>query len=113
MATKWVEIRENQIAREVIDASIQIHRTLGPGLLESVYEGALTVELSQRGLGVIRQYPITVEYRGVALGEGYRTDMPVSGKVLLELKSGCCEMDRSTEWPSVNWAFYSTAERHS
>ncbi len=87
MATAHVEIQENQIAREVVDASIQVHRTLGPGLLESVYEAALTIELSQRGLEVVRQYPITVEYRGVALGEGYRADMLVRGKVLLELKS--------------------------
>ena len=61
MVTKRVEIRENQIAREVVDASIQFHRTLGPGLFESVYEAALTIELSQRGLEVIRQYPITVK----------------------------------------------------
>ncbi len=87
MATHRMEIRENEIAREVVDASIQVHRTLGPGLLESVCEGAFTAELGQRGREIIRQYPISVEYRGVALGEGYRVDRLVSGKLLLELKS--------------------------
>lgn len=87
MATERTETAENRIAREVVDAAIQVHRTLGPGLLESVYEAALTIELSQRGLEVVRQFRITVNYRGVELGEGYRADMLISGKVLLELKS--------------------------
>ncbi len=91
MATSHVDpgmnIHENQIAREIVDASIQVHRILDPVLLESVYESALTVELNRRGIEVARKYRSTVNYRGVELGEGYRADMLVSGKVLLELKS--------------------------
>ena len=91
MATSHVDpgmnIHENQIAREIVDASIQVHRILDRVLLESVYESALTIELNRRGIKVAREYRSTVNYRGVELGEGYRADMLVSGKVLLELKS--------------------------
>ena len=120
MASRPVEIRENQIAMEVVDASIRVHRTLGPRLYECVYEGALTVELSQRVLGVIRQCPITVEYRGVAPGEGYRADMLISGKDLLELRSiervqpvHKKQLLNYLRLPGRNWASYSTSEDRS
>jgi GxxExxY protein len=80
-------MHENEIARIVIDGALTVHRALGPGLLESVCELALAHELEQRGLRVERQVPILVEYQGVALGEGFRADIIVEGKLLLELKS--------------------------
>ncbi|MBK1720598.1 GxxExxY protein, partial [Thiocystis violacea] len=73
--------------RAVVDGALAVHRALGPGLLESVYELALAYELAQRGLTVERQVPISIEYQGVPLGEGFRADLIVEGKVLLELKS--------------------------
>jgi GxxExxY protein len=80
-------MHENDISRAVVDGALTVHRALGPGLLESVYELALRYELTQRGLRVERQVPIPIEYRGVPLGEGFRADLIVDGKVLLELKS--------------------------
>ncbi len=80
-------MHENEIARVVVDGALTAHRALGPGLLESVYELALAHELAQRGLGVERQVSIPIEYQGVPLGEGFRADLIVEGKVLLELKS--------------------------
>lgn len=66
---------------------MKIHQTLGPGLLESVYEVVLAHELEGRGLRVERQVPIPVIYEGVHLGEGFRADLVVEGKVIVELKS--------------------------
>ncbi len=80
-------MHENEISRVVVDGALTVHRALGPGLLESVYELALAHELAQRGLGVERQVSIPIEYQGVPLGEGFRADLIVEGKVLLELKS--------------------------
>lgn len=79
--------KENEIARVVVDRALQVHRTLGPGLLERVYEAALEVELRESGLAVARQVPIAVAYRGQQLDEGFRADMVVDKLVLLELKS--------------------------
>jgi len=78
---------ENQIATIVVDACFKVHSVLGPGLLESVYESALSYELQQRGLKVVRQQPIPVVYEGIMLDEGFRGDLVVEGKVILELKS--------------------------
>jgi len=78
---------ENEISKEVVDAAIQVHRTLGPGLLESVYELVLEHELAKRGLRVERQVKISIEYDGLQFDEGFRADMIVNGKVVLELKS--------------------------
>lgn len=78
---------ENQIGRIVVDAAIALHRGLGPGLLESVYEAILARELRQRGLAVDRQVPISIEYQGIKFDEGFRADILVEGKVILELKS--------------------------
>lgn len=80
-------MHENEISSVVVDGALTVHRALGPGLLESVYELALAHELAQRGLSVERQVPIPIEYRGVLLGEGFRADLIVEGKVLIELKS--------------------------
>lgn len=78
---------ENEIGTIVVDAAIAVHRALGPGLLESVYEVILAYELRRRGLTVERQVPIAIEYDGVKFDEGFRADIIVEGKVVLELKS--------------------------
>jgi GxxExxY protein len=80
-------VTENEIARMVVDAAFQVHTRLGPGLLESVYEGVLAYELEKRGLRVSRQQPIPVVYDGVTFDEGFRADLIVEDKVILELKS--------------------------
>ncbi len=80
-------MNENEIAKEVVDAALKIHTRLGPGLLESVYEVVLARELERRSLHVKRQVPIPIEYEGLRFDEGFRADMIVEGKVILELKS--------------------------
>lgn len=74
------------LAREVIGAAIEVHRHLGPGYLESVYEEALAVELRLRGVVFERQRPIAVAYKGVSVGEG-RIDVLVGEKLIVELKA--------------------------
>jgi len=78
---------ENEIAKEVVDAAYKIHIALGPGLLESVYEVVREYELKKRGLRVVRQKPLPVLYESVSIEAGYRADMIVEEKVILELKS--------------------------
>jgi len=78
---------ENEIATIVVDAAYQIHKTLGPGLLESVYESTLAYELNNRGLHVVRQVPIPLIYGEVRMEVGFRADLLVEGKVLIEIKS--------------------------
>ncbi len=78
---------ENEIAREIVDAAYKIHTTLGPGLLESVYEALLSSELERRGLGVRRQQAIPVVYEDLKMEVGFRADLVVGGKVIVEIKS--------------------------
>ena len=78
---------ENAIGREVVDAALRLHRELGPGLLESVYELLLADELKRRGLCVERQVVVPITYRGRTFVEGFRADLIVEGKVCIELKS--------------------------
>ena len=78
---------ENEIAKEVVDAAYRVHTKLGPGLFESVYEVTLAHELRKRGLQVVRQEPIAVEYDSIRFDEGFRADVIVEDKVILELKS--------------------------
>jgi len=78
---------ENQIGKVVVDAAVSVHRTLGPGLLESVYEAVLAHELRERGLRVDRQVAVPIEYHGIRFDEGFRADLIVPDKVILELKS--------------------------
>ena len=80
-------MHENDIAREIVDAAFKVHTVLGPGLLESVYEAVLAQELRKRSLKVERQAPIPVVYEEVRLEEGFRADLVVQDKVLVELKS--------------------------
>ncbi len=78
---------DNDLTHEIIGAAIEVHRTLGPGLLESAYEECLARELTLRGLGYDRQKPLPVVYKDVRLECGYRVDFLVAGRVLVELKS--------------------------
>ncbi len=78
---------ENEIATQVVDAAYQVHTRLGPGLLESVYEVALAYELKKRGLEVVRQEPIPIQYDSIKFDEGFKADVIVDDKVILELKS--------------------------
>lgn len=78
---------ENQIAAIVVDAALKIHRTLGPGLLESVYQATLAYELQKRGLKVIREQSLPVYYETVKLELGFRVDLIVDSKIVIEIKS--------------------------
>ena len=78
---------ENEIGRIVVDTAIYLHKQLGLGLLESVYEVVLTRLLEKRGLKVQRQVPISIEFEGECFSEGFRADILVEDKVILELKS--------------------------
>ena len=78
---------ENEIGQNVVDAALTIHKALGPGLLELVYEVILERELENRGLKVKRQVPIAIEYDGIKFQEGFRADLIVEDKVIIELKS--------------------------
>ena len=78
---------ENDVAKEIVDAAFKIHSSVGPGLLESAYEAMLTYELRKRKLTVVCQQPIAVVYDGVRLDIGFRADLVVEDKVIVELKS--------------------------
>jgi GxxExxY protein len=78
---------ENDIGRIVVDAAVAVHRELGPGLLESVYEVILAYELGQRGLSVKRQVSIPIRYKQMAFEEAFRADIVVEDKIIIELKS--------------------------
>jgi GxxExxY protein len=77
----------NQLTERVIGACIEIHRALGPGLLESAYEECLCHELKLAGIEFERQQPLPVAYKGVKLDCGYRLDLVVEGKLIVELKT--------------------------
>ena len=78
---------DNEITHEIIGAAIEVHRLLGPGLLESAYEECLCHELSLRGLPFERQKPIPVVYKEAKLECGYRMDLLVANRIVVELKS--------------------------
>ena len=78
---------ENEIATQVVDAAFHIHKRLGPGLLESVYEAVLAYELTKRGLKTIRQAAVPIIYDSLEFEEGFRADVVVEDKVIVELKS--------------------------
>lgn len=78
---------ENEIGTKVIESAINVHRELGPGLLESVYEIVLCRELEDQGLNIRRQVPVPIYYKGIKFDEGFRADIIVEDKVILELKS--------------------------
>lgn len=76
----------NRITEAIIGAAIEVHRTLGPGLLEASYEAALCIELDLRNIPCLRQWPIPLTYKGHPIGE-YRLDLLVDETVIVELKS--------------------------
>lgn len=78
---------ENELAKIVVDAAYHIHRGLGPGLLESVYQAVLVHELKKRGLCIAAEVPVPVEWEEVRLDVGFRADIIVERKLVLELKS--------------------------
>jgi len=80
-------MNENQLSHEIIGAALEVHRALGPGLLESAYEECLAREFSIRGMAFERQVPLPVSYKGAAVDAGYRVDFVVSGLVIVELKA--------------------------
>lgn len=75
------------LASVVIDCGYRLHRDLGPGLLESAYEAIMADQLVRRGVRIERQKPVPIRYDGLELGEGFRADLLVEGRLLLELKS--------------------------
>ena len=81
------ERQENEISGKIIGAAIEVHRKLGPGLLESAYEECLCCEMALRGIKFERQVPLPLNYKGVDLDCGYRLDLLVEDKVIVELKS--------------------------
>jgi len=78
---------ENELSHRVLCAAIEVHRTLGPGLLESTYEQCLCRELQIQGLSYERQVELPVKYKGTEIDCGYRVDVVVDGRLILELKS--------------------------
>jgi len=78
---------ENEISSQVIGAAIEVHKQLGPGLLESSYEACLHYELRERGLEVKSQVLVPILYKGFQLDAGYRLDILVENRVVLEIKS--------------------------
>ena len=81
---------ENEIAKVIVNAAYKIHTTLGPGLLESVYRTLLAYELEKAGLQVAREAPVTVVYESIRFDDGFRADLIVEDKVIVELKSIEC-----------------------
>ncbi len=80
-------MKGNQLTSEIIGSAIEVHRNLGPGLLESTYEECMAFELLQRDLIVKRQHEIAVLYKGKKLEQNYRIDLLVNSQVIVELKS--------------------------
>jgi len=83
----WIAMDENAVARQIVDAAYRVHTTLGPGLLESVYEAALAYELDKRGLRVSRQQVIPVVYETGRIQTGFHADLLVEDQVIVEIKA--------------------------
>ncbi len=81
------EFRVEEICTTVVDTAFHLHRGLGPGLLESVYETVLARQLERRGLNVERQKPLSFDYDGIRFDEGLRVDLMIEGLLIVELKS--------------------------
>jgi GxxExxY protein len=80
-------VNENEISKVIVDVAYKIHTSLGPGLLESVYETVMFHDLQKRGLQVERQVKLPIVYDGICLDEGFRADLIVENLVIIELKS--------------------------
>ena len=86
-AQRNVFMDENALSREIIGAAIEVHRRLGPGLLESVYQQCLVRELRLRNIPCLTEVPLRVEYRGLEFDVAYRVDLLVADKIVVELKA--------------------------
>ena len=82
-----VAYKSDELSRVVVDECIRIHRELGPGLLESVYEAVLAAALSRRGLRIERQVPVDIRYDGLVFAAAFRIDLLLDGELILEIKS--------------------------
>jgi GxxExxY protein len=82
-----LEVSENAVANQIVDAAYRVHTTLGPGLLESVYQAALAYELEKRGMRVARQQAIPVVYEAVRIDTGFYADLVVDNQVIVEIKA--------------------------
>src|ERR1051326_4975785 len=80
-------LTENELSKIILDAAFKVHTKTGPGLLETVYEVALACELGKQGIHVERQVPIPIRYDELTFDEGFRADLLVEGRVIVELKS--------------------------
>lgn len=78
---------DSELTGRIIGAAIEVHRELGPGLLESAYAACLEQELKLREIAVAREVPLPVRYKGLALDCGYRLDMVVEGRIVVEIKA--------------------------
>ncbi len=83
----------NKITENVIGAAIEVHRQLGPGLLESAYQECLYYELTNLGLNVVKEVPQPIVYKEIELNQGYRLDLLVEGKIVIETKTVECLND--------------------
>jgi len=80
-------VTENEVAKQIVDAAYRVHTSLGPGLLESAYEAVLAYELEKRGLRTVRQQAVPIVYQGTRIEVGFRADLIVEEKVIVEIKS--------------------------
>ncbi len=85
--TRHKEMTENEIGKVVVDSAVNLHMEIGSGLFETVYEVLLAYMLREAGLKVERQVPIPIKFHGIQFDEGYRADIVIEDKVILELKS--------------------------
>ena len=79
--------RLEEIGKQIVDAAYQVHKELGPGLLESAYERCMVVELLDRGLKIARQVKLPIKYKGKLVEEGYRLDLLVEDEIIIEIKT--------------------------
>jgi len=87
MRSEEDQVRINSISQKVIDAAIEVHRVLGPGLLESIYEDCLVIELGKGGTDIKRQMPVPVLYKGELAGQSLRLDLIIEDEVIVEVKA--------------------------
>ena len=80
-------MNEEEIGSLIVDTAVYVHKKLGPGLFENVYEVILSKLLSRKGLNVQRQVPVPIDFEGDHFSEGFRIDLLINGKVIIELKS--------------------------
>jgi GxxExxY protein len=85
--TKDTKVLADRLSYDIVGAAIEVHKHLGPGLLESAYEACLCRELERRGIAFTRQVPLPVEYYGLSVNCGYRIDLIVGDLVIIEVKA--------------------------